>query len=141
MKIVYNGCFGGFSLSPMAVKRYAEIKGMKIYVSKTDRDRQGNLQLKADPVPITFEDAGKEWMVFYHTSEDRNDDSYWSDRDVDRDDPALVQVVEEMGSDANGSHAKLVIEDVPTGALWRIDEYDGNERVMTQSDYDWKVAR
>ncbi len=36
--------------------------------------------------------------------------------------------------------ADLKIEDVPSGSLWRIDEYDGRESVMTQGDYQWKLA-
>lgn len=31
-KIVYNGCFGGFSISAAAVKRYAELIGKEISV-------------------------------------------------------------------------------------------------------------
>ena len=57
-----------------------------------------------------------------------------------RDDPLLVQVVEELGETANGPCALLAIHDVPAGARWRIDEYDGAESVMTVEDYDWKVA-
>lgn len=29
---------------------------------------------------------------------------------------------------------------VSVGTLYRIDEYDGYESVMTQDTYDWKVA-
>lgn len=95
-KVVYNNCYGGFSLSEKAIARYKEIKGS---ISEQ----------------------------FY-------------DRDIDRDDPALVQVVEELGKGANGFLASLRIEDVPAGTKYRIDEYDGNENVMTVDDYEWKVA-
>lgn len=47
----------------------------------------------------------------------------------------LVQVVEELGDKANGEYAKLRIEEVY--GSYRIDEYDGNESVMTSGDYDW----
>tara|TARA_R110000822_G_scaffold5031_11_gene21854 strand:+ start:8272 stop:8562 length:291 start_codon:yes stop_codon:yes gene_type:complete len=59
---------------------------------------------------------------------------------IERNDPALVQVVEELGDKANGGCAELRIIDIPAGTLYRIDEYDGAESVMTQDDYDWKVA-
>jgi len=98
MKVVYNGCYGGFSISPEAVARYWEIKGTEA--------------------------------------------SYdWYNRDVERDDPVLVQVVEELGERASGSFAKLLITDVPSGTKWRIDEYDGHESIVTIDDYVWKVAR
>lgn len=62
------------------------------------------------------------------------------DRAIERNDPALVQVVEELGSKANGSCADLCIAEVPAGTRYRIDEYDGLESVMTIDDYDWSVA-
>jgi len=59
---------------------------------------------------------------------------------IDRADPVLVQVVEELGDKANGTHARLRIADVPPGTHYRIDEYDGYESVMKIQDYEWKVA-
>jgi hypothetical protein len=96
-KIVYNCCYGGFSLSEVAVSRYSELSGLSV-------------------------------SEFY-------------DRDIDRDDPLLVQVVEELGQAANGGFAKLYIAEVPSGTKYRIDEYDGLECIMTPDDYDWSVAR
>ena len=60
--------------------------------------------------------------------------------DIERTDPALVQVVEELGEAANGRSAALRIVELPAGTLYRIDEYDGVESVMTQDDYEWSVA-
>ena len=60
--------------------------------------------------------------------------------DIERTDPILVQVVEEMGKAASGSFSHLLIADVPAGTKYRIDEYDGSEAVMTIDDYDWSVA-
>ncbi len=94
MKIVYNACFGGFSLSPAGERRYCELAEL--------------------------------------------DDVY--SRNLKRSDPLLVQVVEELGQKANGSAAKLQIAEVPAGVRYRIDEYDGNESVMTVDDYAWEVA-
>jgi hypothetical protein len=51
-----------------------------------------------------------------------------------------VQVVEELGADADGQYAELAIADVPAGTKYRIDEYDGVESVMTIDDYHWSVA-
>ena len=60
--------------------------------------------------------------------------------DIERTDPILVQVVEELGERANGMCARLYIADVPAGTKYRIDEYDGSESVMTIDDYDWRTA-
>jgi hypothetical protein len=62
------------------------------------------------------------------------------DLEDDRADPILVQVVEELGQDAGDAFSDLYIRELPEGTLYRIDEYDGMETVMTQDEYTWKVA-
>jgi hypothetical protein len=59
----------------------------------------------------------------------------WYYNNVSRHDPVLVQVVEELGEKASGICAKLAIDEV--NGPYRIDEYDGNESVMTSGDYNW----
>lgn len=46
-----------------------------------------------------------------------------------RDDPVLVQVVEELGPEANGSHSDLEVVEIPDDVEWQIEEYDGKEWV------------
>lgn len=60
--------------------------------------------------------------------------------DGGRADPILAKVVEILGEKANGDYAKLKIAEVPEGSRYRIDEYDGNESVMTPEDYEWEIA-
>ncbi len=43
--------------------------------------------------------------------------------------PPLVQIVEEMGEQANGCYAELAVIEVPDSVEWFIDEYDGLESV------------
>jgi hypothetical protein len=40
-----------------------------------------------------------------------------------------VQVVEQMGDAASGSHSELAIVEIPDDVEWEIDEYDGREHV------------
>jgi hypothetical protein len=134
-KIVYNNCYGGFGLSEKAVMRYAELKGIKLYKGK------GN-SLYTPFYTVPEEEYNK-----IH-SEDllkkdyrRSNELYFTDRGIERDDPILVQVVEELGEEASSHYASLAIAEIPSGTLYRIDEYDGSESVMTAEDYDWKVAR
>jgi hypothetical protein len=109
-KIVYNACFGGFGLSDAAMKRYAELKGWTYY------ENQGLGY---------FADEGRQRV---------------NRRDVDRADPVLAQVVEELGDEANTRFSDLRIRELPAGTKYRIDEYDGNESVCTIDDYEWSVA-
>lgn len=56
-----------------------------------------------------------------------NGDFY--DREIARDDPVLVEIVQVLGAKASGSCAQLEVVDVPDDADWEIAEYDGNEWV------------
>jgi len=51
---------------------------------------------------------------------------------MDRADPFLVQVVEELGADADNVYSELKIVDVPDDVKWYIHEYDGLEAVYEQ---------
>ena len=62
------------------------------------------------------------------------------DRDIPRNDPILVQVVEELGEKASNAFSNLRMIALPAGTKYRIDEYDGFETVMTLEDYKWEVA-
>jgi hypothetical protein len=109
-KIVYNACFGGFGLSGAAMKRYAELKG---YTVESEHGYS-----------YVLDETGKRF----------------SDDDIRRDDPILVQVVEELGDEANTRFSELRIRDLPSGTKYRIEEYDGNESVCEFDDYDWRTA-
>ena len=49
--------------------------------------------------------------------------------DIERSDPALIQVIEELGKAANGSYADLRVVEIPDDVEWHIEEYDGLEHV------------
>ena len=85
-KIVINACHGGFGLSDLAMRRYAEIKKIK----------------------------------------DLNTIHVY---DIDRADPDLVQVVEELGEESYDRYADLKIVEIPEDVDWYIHEYDGLEHV------------
>ena len=48
----------------------------------------------------------------------------------DRTDAKLIEIVERLGKDANGTGANLMVVEIPEEATdWRIEEYDGSEDV------------
>ena len=53
--------------------------------------------------------------------------------DIPRHHPLLVQVVEELGEEASDHYAKLKVEEINSN-LYKIDEYDGLESVLTPND-------
>jgi len=136
-KIVYNACYGGFSLSHEAIMRYAEIKGITLYTNKKYGFTNYYLCPPEEYDRINAEEQAKPASPGRFI---RSNEMYFSDRNVERNDPVLVQVVEELGDAANGRCAKLRIAEVPAGTMYRIDEYDGFESVETKDSYDWKVA-
>lgn len=111
-KIVYNACYGGFSLSDEAARLYLDLKGW------------------------TYKEEKSKWGSTFEVEEVDN----FYDRYIDRADPVLVEVVEKLGDKANGRCAKLRIEDIPEGTLYRITEYDGYEDIETKDRVDWKMA-
>ena len=136
MKIVINTCFGGFGLSHKAVMRYAEIKGISLYpwIDAITRKIYGaeavvgsnKLLTCYSTVPLDGLPLNKEGEPVLPR------DAYWSYRDIPRDDPSLIQVVKELGAEANGEYAELSVVEIPDDVAWDIDEYDGNEHVAEQ---------
>ena len=113
-KVVYNACFGGFSLSNEAMDRMVELG----YPLKPNPKYNSNSNSK-------YEDSSQKYEC-------------WGYVDCPRHHPILVQVVEELGEKASGNCANLQIEEVE--GLYRIDEYDGNESVVAPDGYDWENA-
>lgn len=107
MKIVINSDFGGFSLSDAAFERYLELKGIEFARTSTP-----------------FGSAN-----YYKAGHIDEDDYYLSYYDIKRDDPILVQVVEEMGEEANGHYSSLKVVEIPDDVEWILQEYDGAEHI------------
>lgn len=111
IKVVYNACFGGFSLSAKAAMRLFEM-GVTELGEALERE-------KKEPSNSIFKDSFRP--------------------ELSRHDPRLVQVVEELGEEANGSFADLQVAET-SGNRYRIDEYDGNESVQEPDDIEWIVV-
>jgi hypothetical protein len=131
MKVVINKCYGGFGLSDEAMRLYAKLKDITLYPEK---DRFGFDTYYT--VPAHKRVARIENAQFYALSMDEriaynkqcSSESLY-DRDIPRDDVALVQVVETLGKKASGRFADLKIVNIPDDVGWEIDEYDGFEHV------------
>jgi hypothetical protein len=141
IEIVKNACFGGYGLSPLAVKRLAELQGKDCYFFEGGLSEPYNL--------ITIEEASRGifWFAFsvinpneflpqrdmpdYSVEEHNNayDKISLDDMSKDRTNPLLIKVVKELGEKANGACARLEIVKIPADIEWEIDEYDGNETI------------
>jgi hypothetical protein len=138
MKVVINSCYGGFGLSHEAVLRYFEIKGIAVYPEKHNWFYTYWLVPESERVPL------KEGKDFYEMSvPDRKayNEAYSNQtiypREIERDDPILVQVVEELGKKADGDCANLNVVEIPNDIEWEIHEYDGMEHVAEKHRTWW----
>ena len=104
MKIVINKCYGGFGLSEEAVFLYAKKKGLNLIVQR---------------------DKGLKINHYYLN--EKKDGNYFSERDIQRNDPILIEVVNELGEKADGFCSELKIVEIPDDVEWIIEEYDGKE--------------
>ena len=124
MKVAINKCYGGFGLSYEAVMRYGELIGIKLYpyINEFNSNRY-----------VLYSGTGKYMWLCYFTKpliDDKYDnDSYFRENDIKRNDLNLIKVIEELGEKANGQHAKIKIVEIPDDIEWEIDEYDGMETI------------
>lgn len=150
MKIVLNGCYGGFSLSYEAMVLYWYARGKNLYFYKdiSVYDDYSKIH-KYERISLAdIQQSRNTWTGYiYCTTEDQGalldhfPEHVVNGRDIDRTDPILISVVETMGSKAaSGRYAKLYIEEIPDGTQYKIDEYDGMEGLITTDDDDWQIA-
>lgn len=136
-KIVINACFGGFGLSEAGMQHYAKLKGLTLYP-------------EVEPWSTTY------WLVPPEQRRVPQDGEFYgltleetraltaayaaqtlADSDIARDDPVLVQVVEELGTAANGKHAELKVVEIPDDVLWGIDGYDDGSETVREQHRSW----
>ena len=107
MKIVINADFGGFGLSNEAMREYGRRKGINL-VEKVDK--------RSD-------------FVFFYENEIK-EENFFSEQDIPRDDPILVETVEALTAEKAGSRfSSLKVVEIPENVDWYIEEYDGWEHI------------
>lgn len=125
MQVVINNCYGGFSLSDKAVRLYAEKKGLTLYPEPSEYgdglEPTYYLVPEQDRIKIL-----KEWNTA--SLEERKKYNEESDRealycrDLERNDPVLIEVVRELGREANGPCADLGIVEIPDDVEWEMGD-------------------
>lgn len=139
MKLILNDCHGGYGLSPEAVLRISQLKGITLYPEDDDRFG-GHTPSTYWLVPVEQRVHmldQEEWMGM--TLEQRLEHNakhlsqIFNPRKIPRNDPHLVQVVEELGDKANGRFAKLRVVEIDASKPWFIDDSTGKERVVQEN--------
>lgn len=104
-KIVINPNYGGYGLSFEAMMLYGKKKGVEIHAFVRGKE------IFARPEPYT--------RITYEPTQS----------EIDRDDPILVEVIEEIGNFAHYDNREMRIVEIPDGIEWQIENYDGAEWV------------
>jgi len=103
MKLLINVCYGGYGISDEAIELWAKKK---------------NMVLKKE----YLEYGGYEYYM--------SDDKIISGYDIDRDDPTLIEVFEELGPGrTSGQYSNLKLIELPDNCEYDLTEYDGWESI------------
>ena len=105
MKVAINSCYGGFSLSSKAFIALAARNGIDV-VQTSESGSCVKTYATSSGMPI-----------------------YERDFCIDRADPDLIAVIEQLGTEADGFCSKLRIIDIPDDVEWEIEDYDGYESI------------
>jgi hypothetical protein len=104
--VVISKCHGGFGLSTQAIKLYLKLKGQRCWIEKSQYGTD-SVWLVPKHQRVDYDIAPEKWHSMSQAERQQHnalcDQQLFSDRVIDRDDPALVQVVRELGSKRSSS--------------------------------------
>lgn len=130
MKIILNKCYGGFDASKEAYMLYAKKKGLTLYLYKSDYIDRKFIHKKVNDDNSIFrhyftKDMGDNVEI---SNEDYKKYHLYLDNEH-RQDPILIEVVEELRDKASGRFGRLEVVEIPDNCYYKIDEYDGVETI------------
>jgi len=133
-KVVINSSHGGFGLSPEATLELYR-RGCRGIQAKRVEDV---FPEKGDGSALDFDEQIHRWRAYLSSCEPLDPfQTYFSPDEkfvlayptIDRDDPDLVAVVEQLGTKANALLSTLEIVEIPEDVIWQIKECNGLEHV------------
>ncbi len=128
MKVVVNNCYGRFGLSPKAQERYWGLKGKQVFFYVSEYGAKKARKASADANPLLVHALFKDYGPLVNLAEVPREELARSET-IERHDPVLVRVVEEMGKAADGWRARLTVIEIPDGVNYIIRDYNGKEWV------------
>ena len=138
-KIILNKGYGGFDVSTRAYKTYAERIGKELFYYLGDYDHDAH---ELHYSKVSYEDfLSRKKLFYFYSTQDLGDfitkDIVREGCDCElyldeghREDPLLIQIVEELGEEASGWVGTLKVVEIPdelANGNYMIDDYDGWE--------------
>lgn len=115
MKIVVNKKYGGFGLSDKAIELYAKLAGLQLEQRTYEEEH-----------------AFSNWKFRVDITNNR----VFSVYELNRTDPNLVAVVEQLQDAANTNFSQLEVVEIPDNVEWSITERDGFE-IIEEKHRTW----
>ncbi len=136
-KVILNKCFGGFGVSKKAYELYTKKKGLNLFCYECDiKDYRNHI----------YKYAKDDNLFNHYFTKDFGDNVQISNEDYEkyslyldtryREDPILIEVIEELGEEANNKYSQLKIVEIPDNLNYTIDDYDGIE-TLHQEVQEW----
>ncbi|MCD6346411.1 MAG: hypothetical protein J7L96_03220 [Bacteroidales bacterium] len=130
MRIVISNWYP-FEISHNGIKRYAEIKGIELYpYCPLDRNKPSDYFLLTETDDINPNES-VHWATRKldpMTYEKLMKYEFWG-QDIERNDPALIQMVEELGKESS-PFSELKIIEIPDDVDFKIIFYNDSEIVI-----------
>jgi len=123
VKVAINNDVPGFCLSHKAVLRLAEIKGWNVSITEVDWHTHTEI--------LNDKALDDEWNLPYVSG---------YDNPQIRSDPALIQVIEELGESASSKPGAISIVEVPDDVQWHIEESDCGIEWVAERHRVWTPA-
>lgn len=139
VKVVINtGAW--FKLSEEAILRYLALTGQQCWPGR----RRGMAVYWLIPPGPELDGLETAITNFYDfTTEERIALREWysrsafSERAIERSDPMLLQVVEELGAKAAGKGSQLKVVEIPDGVEWEIIQEEDGEEYVAEKHRRW----
>lgn len=136
-KVILNKCYGGFQVSDKAYQLYAKKKGLELFKYDMEfRDKRFfyKKSTKQDNLFSTYftKDFGEGGEI---SNEDYKRYHLYL-KTENREDPILIEVVEELGKEASDSCGNLIVVEIPKDLEYVIDDYDGIE-ILHEKVQEW----
>lgn len=136
-KVILNKCFGGFDVSKEAYMLYAKKKGLTLYLYESELINRNFIYKKVNDDNSIFRHYFIKDMGNNVEISNENYEKYCLYlNDGHREDPILIEVVEELGEKASGRFGNLKVVEIPDDLEYVIDEYDGIE-TLHQKVKEW----